>query len=83
MVLQVLLVLVTLAAMTMVLLGIGRLNHISSFDNQVKTEDLKKEILEDEAVVTENSVFNNLIAEKVLNKKNQNSSSNGPSSRRL
>lgn len=77
-VLQTILVIVILAAMVMILLSIGRLTRGEGFEDPNKTFQLKKEIKEDSNVVTDNSVFDYLLA-RGASKDNFK----GPSSRKL
>lgn len=77
-VLQTILVLVILAAMVMILLSIGRLARGEGFEDPDKTFQLKKDVEKDGKVVTDNSVFDYLLA-RGASKDNFK----GPSSRKL
>lgn len=79
---QVILVLVILAAMILILLGIGRLGHENDFEDATETELLKEEVEDENNVISSNSIFKNLV-EKEANPKDHKESSNGPSRLKL
>lgn len=85
---QIIILLVVLATMVMVLLGIRQLTKFEGFENADETSHLKKELDEDESVLSENSIFHNLvdIDKKDKNMKRekvyQKSNSNDPLSRK-
>lgn len=84
--LQIFIVLVLLAAMILVLLGIGQLTKQHSFDDSEETSNLKNELSESDEVVSHNSVFHKLIEEKIESTKKSSdykNSSKEPSSRKL
>lgn len=70
---------IIMASMVMILLSIGRLVKGSQFDDPETTHNLKKEIKDDNNVITRNNAFNYLVA----GRESTRNSSNGPSSRRL
>lgn len=78
-ILQIILVMIILATMVMILLSIGRLAKGAQFDDPDKTLSLKKEIEENNNILTKNSAFDYLM----VSRESGRSSSNGPSSRRL
>lgn len=78
-IIQILLVIIIMATMVMVLLSIGRLARGAQFDDPSKTSSLKREVLEKNDVITNNSAFDYLM----IGRESGRSSSNGPSSRRL
>lgn len=59
--LQIIIILVILAAMIMVLLGIAQLGRHEAYDNVDETESLKNEVDSDDDVISKNNVFNNLV----------------------
>lgn len=90
---QFLIVSLLLATMILVLLGIGHLNHISDFDSQEETENLKEEIDNSEEVVSNNNAFHKFVEDKFVEDKEENNfqissksnsfTHNEPSSRKL
>lgn len=61
-IIQIILVTVILACMVMVLLSIGRLAKGTGFDDADKTRRLREEVKRNNEVVTDNSIFDYLIA---------------------
>lgn len=57
---QIVLMIVLLSLMIFILLGIGRLGDMESFEDKNKTNHLKVDCENDVEVVSENSVFNSL-----------------------
>ena len=78
-IIQGILLLVTLAAMVMVLLGIRRLAKFDVYDDPKKTARLEQEVLEEEEVITRNSAFLPLLERQ----RYQTSTLSGPSSRKM
>lgn len=83
---QIVILIAVLAVMTMVLLAIRQLTHFDSFDDADETSFLKKEVEDEDKVMSEHSIFHNLVDfnsdKDNVKKKNYKSTSKEPFSRK-
>ena len=77
MILQVILLIVVLAAMGLSLVAIGNLSDKWGYENPEQTRLLREEVEEEESIISRNSAFNYLFV------RHQNNTSKGPDSRKL
>ena len=61
---QIIILMAVLASMVMVLLAIRKLSRFDNFDDEEETLLLKQEVEEDSRVVSDHSIFHNLIEEQ-------------------
>ncbi|MDE6143140.1 MAG: hypothetical protein K2F94_03580 [Muribaculaceae bacterium] len=76
---QIILVALILGAMAAILLGIRRLVNFDDYDDPQSTIMLEREVEEDEKLISGNNVFRGILERQRC----ENSTSSGPSSRKL
>lgn len=77
--LQAIILLIVMSCMVMVLLAIRQLAHFDSYDNTEETGQLRKEIKEDEHILSKNNVFSSIVeAEPVIKEDDYKSNSKEP-----
>ena len=85
---QVMILIVVLAAMVMILLGIRQLTDSEGFEDNLDTEELKRNLVNGRDVISERNIFGNLVDKKdeevaPLVEEVYNSTRHDPSSRKL
>lgn len=68
---QIIIVLVLLAAMVMILLGIGQLGNQDAFENNDKTSHLREDVEETSDVISDSNIFNSLLNKREVLKKKE------------
>lgn len=81
---QIVILMIVLACMVMVLLAIRQLSHFEGFDDSEETIHLKEEIDDDSHILSNNSIFSNLVEPETEEEriKDYKSNSKDPFSRR-
>lgn len=75
-------VVIILAAMVMLLLGIGHLSHVDDIASDSESQKMMREVLEDEKVIGDKSVFNKFLSRSELRLKGSFTSRRGGQSDR-
>ena len=81
---QIIILIVVLSSMVMVLLAIRQLTHFEGFDDAEETRHLKEDLQEKSNILSQNSIFSNLVEadEEKVKESQYSSKSKDPVSRR-
>ena len=81
---QIIILIVVLSSMVMVLLAIRQLTHFEGFDDAEETRHLKEDLQEKSNILSQNSIFSNLVEadEEKVKETQYSSKSKDPVSRR-
>lgn len=67
---QIVILVIVLSSMVMVLLAIRQLTHFESFDDENETRHLKKDVEENGNILSDNSIFSNLVETRKIEEEN-------------